>query len=159
MCEPRPGDRLSELLAEAKSLATRYYDLTGRPLGITGEVAEYEASRLLGMQLAEVRQAGFDATYDVEDKRIRVQIKGRRLPENPSPGQRIGQIRLDKEWDSVALVLLGPDFEAREIWEAERDAIEQALTEPGSKARNERGALSVNKFKAIGRLRWEKTHG
>lgn len=57
------------------------------------------------------------------------------------------------------MVLLDEDFNATEIYEAEiyeaeRAAVEEALTRPGSKSRNERGALSVGTFKAIGRLRW-----
>jgi type I restriction modification DNA specificity protein len=35
-----------------------------------------------------------------------------------------------------------------------REAVLAALAARGSKARNERGALGVAKFKAIGRLRW-----
>ena len=38
--------------ASAKQLARRYHELTGKPLGVTGEVAEYEAHRLLGVELA-----------------------------------------------------------------------------------------------------------
>ncbi|WP_323164999.1 hypothetical protein [Pseudomonas atacamensis] len=38
-----------EVLREAKVLARRYYDLTGKPLGITGEVAEYEAAMKLNL--------------------------------------------------------------------------------------------------------------
>jgi hypothetical protein len=58
----------------------------------------------------------------------------------------------------VLLVLLDENFEAKEIYEAsERRSWLAALSAPGSKARNERGALSVNKFKAIGKLRWKRT--
>lgn len=32
-----------EVLCEAKALAQEYRNLTGKPLGVTGEVAEYEA--------------------------------------------------------------------------------------------------------------------
>jgi hypothetical protein len=49
------------LLDEAKSIAKRYKHLTGRPLGITGEVGEVEAATLLDLELAQVRQSGFDA--------------------------------------------------------------------------------------------------
>ena len=49
-----------ELLAEAKKLAQKFYAATGKPLGITGEVAEYEAARLLNLQLTPARQAGYD---------------------------------------------------------------------------------------------------
>jgi len=47
-----------EILREAKKLAQEYRQLTGKPLGITGEVAEYEAARLLGVELTPARQAG-----------------------------------------------------------------------------------------------------
>ena len=50
-----------KLLKEAKELAREYYGLTGKPLGVTGEVAEYEAARLLGLELTPARQAGYDA--------------------------------------------------------------------------------------------------
>jgi hypothetical protein len=53
-------------------------------------------------------------------------------------------------------VLLDENFDAAEIHEAEREAVLAALAAPGSKARNERGALGVAKFKAIGRLRWRR---
>jgi len=45
-------------------------------------------------------------------------------------------------------------FDLRWIFEAERPAIEEALKAPGSKARNDRGALSLAKFKSIGRQVW-----
>ena len=46
--------RLRELIGEVKVLAREYYLLTGRPLGVTGEIAEYEAARILGLKLAPV---------------------------------------------------------------------------------------------------------
>ena len=52
------------------------------------------------------------------------------------------------------MVLLDERFDATAIYEAERDAVIAALSKPGSKARNERGALSVSKFKSIGIVRW-----
>ena len=73
---------------------------------------------------------------------------------NCKPGQRLGSIDVKKDWNAVLMVLLDENFDAIEIHEAERTAILAALTAPGSKARNERGALGVNKFKAIGKLRW-----
>jgi hypothetical protein len=54
------------------------------------------------------------------------------------------------------MVLLDINFDAIAIYEAERQAVLDALAAPGSKARNERGALAVSKFKSIGRLRWRK---
>lgn len=40
-----------ELLRQAKLLAVRHRQLTGEPLGITGEVAEFEAAAILGLDL------------------------------------------------------------------------------------------------------------
>lgn len=145
---------LESVIAAAKAVAKHYRNLTGRPLGITGEIAEYEAARLLGLRLADVRQDGYDAIRETGGVMRKLQVKGRCILDDSKPGQRIGAIRLEKNWDGVLLVLMDGDFEPLEIYEANRDAIEVALTEPGSIARNERGALSVSKFKSIGRRVW-----
>ena len=73
---------------------------------------------------------------------------------NCKPGQRIGSIDVEKDFDSVLLVLLDENFDATAICEADRQNVLADLSAPGSKARNERGAIGVAKFKAIGRLRW-----
>jgi len=54
------------------------------------------------------------------------------------------------------MVLLDANFDAFEMYEAERPAVVEVLTAPGSRARNERGAMTVSKFKSIGRLRWRR---
>ncbi|MDI1226921.1 MAG: hypothetical protein PSY14_04470 [bacterium] len=149
-------DRIIEILRDAKNLAQEYRLLTGKPLGITGEVAEYEAARLLGLQLTAARQAGYDATEVREGEPWRLQIKGRCILPDSKPGQRIGSINVDKEWDSVLLVLLDENLEAFEIHEAMRVDVLNALSAPGSKARNERGALAISKFKSIGKKRWQR---
>ena len=138
-------EEIGEVICAAKKAAKRYYQLTGRPLGITGEVAEYEAARLLELDLEKVRQAGYDATRKDGSK---AQIKGRRILGGSQSG-RLGSIKLDKEWDVVVLVLLDENFDPIEIYQAQRPEITKALKEPGSKARNERGQLSISKFKSI----------
>jgi hypothetical protein len=149
-------ERIIEILGDAKRLAQEYRHLTGKPLGITGEVAEYEAARILGVKLTPARQAGFDAIETINGHERRLQIKGRCLLDKRRRSQQLGTIRTDKEWDAVLMVLLDQNFDAVEIYEAERDAIIAALTAPGSRARNERGAMAVSKFKAIGTLRWRQ---
>ena len=147
-------ERVLEILRDAKALAREYYQLTGKPLGVTGEVAEYEAARLLGVELGPARQAGYDAVEQRNGATRHLQIKGRCLLPNCKPGQRLGSIDITKDWDAVLMVLLDERFDATAIYEAERDAVIAALSKPGSKARNERGALSVSKFKSIGIIRW-----
>lgn len=150
------NNRIMDILRDVKKLAQEYRVLTGKPLGITGEVAEYEVARILGVELTPARQAGYDAVERKDGSARRLQIKGRCLLANCKPGQRLGSIDVNKDWDAVLLVLLDENFDATEIYEAQRAAVLAALSAPGSKARNERGALGVNKFKAIGQLRWQR---
>jgi hypothetical protein len=150
-------DRIFGILGEAKRLAQEYRRLTGKPLGITGEVAEYEAVRILGVELTPARQAGYDAVETRDGTVRRLQIKGRCLLDNCKPGQRLGSICIEKQWDAVLMVLLDQNFDAVEIYEADRTAVVAVLSAPGSKARNERGAMAVSKFKSIGRLRWQRS--
>ena len=120
------------VLKQAKEAAIYFRVLTGKPLGITDEVAEYEAAWILGLELAEARQPGFDAIRREGTKNIRIQIKGRRIPRDVKLGQRLGSIRFNHMWDSVVLVLLDEDFEPYEMYEAKRGAIKRAITRPGS---------------------------
>jgi hypothetical protein len=143
---------IEKLLSTAKVLAKKYHTLTGKPLGITGEVAEFTAFKLLKLKPVEARQPGYDATRPSTGEKI--QIKGRCLPKGSSKGGRLGTIQLNKPWDTVVLVLMDKDFEVLSIYEAKREAIKKALMAPGSKARNVRGALAISKFKAIGKQIW-----
>jgi hypothetical protein len=143
-----------KLLREVKLLAREYDELTGKPLGVTGEIAEYEAARILKVELAPARQSGYDAVRVVKGRTQRLQIKGRRLTPSSKASQRVGSIGLKKEWDVVLLVLLDQDYEPTAIYEAGRRALKAALEKPGSKARNERGALAVSQFRSIGRQIW-----
>jgi hypothetical protein len=133
------SDRVFNILREAKRLAQEYYRLTGKPLGVTGEVAEFEAARILGVELTAARQPGYDATETRDGITRRLQIKGRCLLPGCKPGQRLGRIDIKKDFDAVLLVLLDENFHATAMYEAERAAVAAALTKPGSKARNEKG--------------------
>lgn len=147
-------DRVMTLLHNAKLLAQEYRALTGKPLGITGEVAEYEAARILRLRLTPARHAGYDATRESDGRKY--QIKGRRILPGSKPGQRLGAIDITKEFDAVLLVLLDENFNAQAIYETERSAVIEALTRPGSRARNERNAMGVALFKRIGREVWSQ---
>lgn len=54
----------------------------------------------------------------------------------------------------MLLVLLDERYNPTAIYEADRRAVRDALVAPGSRARNERGQLSVSKFKSIGQRIW-----
>jgi hypothetical protein len=134
-------------------LAQEYRKLTGKPLGITGEVAEYEAARLLGLKLTAARTAGYDAIRP-RGRNRRVSIKGRCLHPGASNSQRLGRIDVDKDFDSVLLVMMDENFEATAIYEAPRAPVVAALTREGSKSRNERGQLAVAQFIRIANKVW-----
>lgn len=155
MNNSKPPDlkEVGDLLRAAKKIAKRYRELTDRPLGITGEVAEYEACRLLGLELADVRSPGYDAVRQTSSGLCRLQIKARVL-NSEKAGGRVGSIDITKEWDAVLLVILNPDFDAIAIYEAPRADVVAAIEKPGSKARNERHALSVQQFRAIAEKIW-----
>jgi hypothetical protein len=148
----RDPEEIAAVLERARAVAIDYYRLTRKPLGITGEIGEYEASRLLGLKLSAAREAGYDA---IDHTGHRYQIKARWINEDGlRKSQRLGSIKLTHPWDSVLLVILDMEFRAIGIWQAEREAIAVAIAAPGGKARNERGSLTVSKFKSIGREIW-----
>jgi len=144
--------RALEILSQAKRLAQEYYQVTGKPLGVTGEVAEYEVARLLNLELAPARTPGYDAIRLSDGKQV--QIKGRRILPTSKPGQRVPKIDVSKAFDSVLLVLLDENFDATAIYEAERASVIATLVAPESRARNDRGMMAISKFKAIGRKIW-----
>src|SRR5687768_6735571 len=118
--------RVLEILGEAKRLAQEYRALTDKPLGVTGEVAEFEAARLLRIDLTPARSAGYDAVRASDGRKY--QIKGRCILPGCKPAQRLGSIDVVKEFDAVLLVLLDQNFETLEICEADRKPVVEALT-------------------------------
>lgn len=145
---------LAGLLERARKIGTAYYQLTGKPLGITGEIGEYEAARLMGLTLMDARAPGYDAVG--KDGR-RVQIKARMcVPERAFGGQRLGAIKTASEFDTVMLVMLDTGYRPWIIWEAFRQPILEALAVPGSRSR-ERGALSIAKFRSLATEVWRRS--
>jgi hypothetical protein len=151
---------VEKLIGEARRLAAEYRRATGKPLGgISAEIAENDAAQLLDLELCRPPVGGYDAVGRGAREGKRIQIKGRAIFDERKGGQRIGQLKVEQDWDSVMLVLMDENYEPCEIYEAERDAILEALDESGSSKRTKRGALSVARFKNIGRLVWERGAG
>lgn len=148
-------DRVREILATIKPLAAEYYRLTGKPLGVTGEVAEYVAAEVLGLDLAPARMAGYDATRTRPDGTVeRIQIKGRASGATSKASQRLGTLKRDAACDVALLVLLdNATLDLRQIWEAPYPAVVKLLEREGSKSR-ERGALGVSEFKRVAVQIW-----
>ncbi len=148
-------NRIRAILATVKPLAAEYYRLTGKPLGVTGEVAEYVVAQKLRLKLAPPRMAGHDAIRETSNGDERIQIKGRAFDRTSKRSQRIGKIKAEAACDKVILVLLdNATLEPVEMWEAAYDQVIVHLKKPGSKARNERGSMSVTAFKKIAEAVW-----
>lgn len=141
------------VIKEAKRNAKQYRLLTGKPLGITGEVGEFIAADLLNLELVDARHPGYDAIG--QDGR-RIQIKSRCILPKAKPGQRMGRIRLDHDFDTVLLVLMDEDFEPLEIYEAKYSDVKVELEKEGSISRNVRGTLGISKFKSISSKLWSR---
>jgi hypothetical protein len=159
--EAAGSEELFKLLADVKRLAQRYYELTGgRSLGVTGEVAEYEAARLLDdVELAPPRERGYDAVRRVRNRDQLLQIKGRCIQPDSKSGQRIGRIYLDKPWDVALMVLLNERYETTAIYEATRPDLEPSLREYEKKAKEKARSVEgmpVTRFKELGRRIWPR---
>ena len=154
MSTPYVADKL---IAQARQLAAEYRRAMGRPLpGISNEIAEHDAVRLLGLEPKSSAEGGWDAIDPANGHKI--QIKSRTIFDESKGGQRVGQLKLNQDWDAVVLVLMDEDYEPYEIYQAERPDIEEFVGESHS-SRAKRGALSVARFKIIGRLRWDSANG
>ena len=151
---------VDKLIAEARRLSAEYRKATGRPLGgVSGEIAEYDAARLMDLEICEPKPGGYDAIGRGKRAGMRIQIKGRTIFDEGKAGQRIGQLKVEQGWDSVMLVLMDENLDAFEIYEAAREDIMQAVTDSNVSNRNKRGAMSVAKFKAISQLVWTRENG
>lgn len=148
-----------KLVTEARRLAAEYKKATGKALGISGEIAEFDAASKLNLDLCDDRSKGYDAIGKGVREGKRVQIKGRAIFDEQKSGQRIGQLKTEQEWDSVVLVLMDENYEATEIFEADREIIIDALNESTSSNRKKRGAMSIAKFKIISDLVWSSEQG
>jgi hypothetical protein len=143
-------NQIENILERSKELAIEYKKLTGRPLGITGEIGEFTAAKLLNLKLTEARQAGYDA---IDDKKEKIQIKTRCLDQ--IKGYRLGKLSMNQEWDSVIFVHLNHEYEPVSIHKAYRKEVLMELERPGSKTRNERGLLGIRKFLSISKEIWK----
>lgn len=150
---------VDKLISEARRIAAEYRRATGKPLGISAEIARYDACTYLGLEAHE-DAIGYDAIgLKGEREGCRFQIKGRAIFDEKKGGQRLGQIKIGQNWDKILLVLMNEDFETTDIYEASRVDILECIDEAGSSNRQKRGAMSVARFKRIAHLVWNRGEG
>lgn len=117
--------RIKDIFERLRALAIEYREYGH--LGITGEIAEYEAAIALRYDLWSARNPGFDLT-DVKGNRY--QVKGY-FPRRKSDGS-IPTIKKSTDaapWDYVLLVLLDNDYRAERIYQISAEKLEQFFTD------------------------------
>jgi hypothetical protein len=150
---------LDRLIGETRRLAAEYRRATGKTLPVTAELAIQDAIRLLRLEPAPPGTVGHDAIRLRAGRRERLQIKGRAIFDENKPGHRIGQLKVEQDWDALILVLMDEQYEPCEIYEADRDTIFEHLNEGDGSQRNRKGAMSVARFKIIGNRVWTREGG
>lgn len=151
---------LEKLIAETRRLAADYRRATGKSLAVSSEIAKHDACVQLQLEPINTDESGgYDAIgMQAPWKDLRIQVKGRAIFDEGKSGQRIGQLKLDKDWDAVVVVLMDEDFKPFEMYLATRRDVIDALKEDTSKRRN-RGVMSVAKFKHIAQRVWTAGEG
>lgn len=144
---------VDKLMAEARRLAAEYRRVTGKTLPISGEIAIHDAARLLNLDLPADPHLGHDAQRSVPGGSELLQIKARVVFDEVKGAHRLGEMKLDRTWDALLLVLMDQHYEPFEIYEARRADIEAAL---GRKQSRKKGTLTVPQFKIIGKLAWSR---
>ena len=146
---------VDKLITETRRIASEYRKATGKILPVTPEIAINDAVSILKLTPNNDNNLPFDATLQLENKTLKVQIKGRAIFNEKRQGHRLGQLKLEQDWDAVVLVIMNDEFMPQEIYMAERDVI---LDELGDNA-NKKGAMTVAKFKIIADLLWTEDAG
>lgn len=149
--------QVDKLMAEARRLAADYRRATGKTLAISGEIAVSDAIGALGLEPAPGGANGYDAVRRRPDgSEEKIQVKGRVVFEDTRRPHRLGQLKLDGEWDVTVLVLMDENYEPFEMIEARRAVLAELLEDVKP---SRKGTLSVGRFRAVGRLAWTRATG
>ncbi len=145
-------------MQQARQLSANYRRTTGKTLsGVSGEISVYDAIRLLHLAAAPdqigYEAIGIETSGDLQGDKI--QIKGRTIFSDTRGTQRIGQLKMEQNWDSVVLVLLDDDYDAFEIYEIDRATLTDNIVDKESK-KAKKGAMTVARFKKIATLAWSR---
>jgi hypothetical protein len=146
---------VDKLITETRRIAREYRLATGKILPVTPEIAIHDAISILKLIPNEEKNSGYDATYERGDERLKVQIKGRAIFDDKKQGYRIGEVKREREWDCIILVIMNADFMPVEIYMAKREIILDKLEEKNKK----KGAMTIAKFKLISELLWTEQFG
>lgn len=145
---------MAALMQQTRQLAARYRQTTGNTLPITTEIARYDVAKALNLILNEDPSLGFDAYGQQEREGQRILIRGRVIFQNSQSSPKLGQIQLQGSWDRVMMVLFDDDYQAIEIYEADKATIIDTFDGKFGGKSKKKGIMSVAQFKVIGQCIW-----
>ncbi len=137
---------IGELMEQTRSLAADYRASTGKALPVGGEIAMYDAARLLRLLEPAEPLAGVDLL--TEDQHARYQVKSRAMFAGAKSAPRLGSINPNGNWTHILLVLMNESYQTTHLYTLNR---ETALSEAKVGGKN---AMTVAKFKVIGECIW-----
>jgi hypothetical protein len=144
---------VDKLMSEARRLATEYRRVTGKTLPVSGEIAVNDAVRLLNLEPVSDQALGYDATLTRDGTPERFQIKARVVFDEAKGAHRLGELKLDKPWDTLLLVLMNSEYETVEIYAVPRALVIATLA---GRASQKKGTLTVPRIKIIGTRVWSR---
>lgn len=148
---------VDKLIEETRRLAAQFRLTTGTMLPVSAEIARYDVSHHLNLELIN-NNCSYDAIGRKERDGLHIQIKSRVIGDSVKPGHRIGKLNPDADWDMTILSLMDNNFEPQEMYEATHAEIIETLSKSKSN-RSKRGVISVAKFMIISQLVWTKELG
>lgn len=144
---------VDKLMAEARRLAAEYRRVTGKTLPLSGEIAVNDAVRLLGLQAAATTDVGYDAFKGTDQACERFLIKARVVFDEQRGAHRLAELKFDRPWDTLLLVLLDAAYETVEIYAVSRARAAAALADGSG---GKKPSLSVPRIKIIGSRVWAR---
>ncbi len=149
---------VDKLITETRRIASEYRKATGKILPVTPEIAINDAISILKLTPNNDNRLPYDAVMERDGKKIRIQVKGRAIFNEKKQGHRIGQLKLEQDWDAIVLVIMDEEFFPQELYMANRDVIMNEL-EGKDSSQNRKGAMTIAKFKVIADLVWTAEGG
>ena len=140
--------QIGELMEQTRQLAADFRISTGKTLPVGGEIALYDASRLLGLGEPDTPTAGID--LQSSDSSTRFQVKSRALFSGAKSAPRLGSINPNGNWTHLLLVLMNESYQTTHLYTLE---LKVALSEANIGGKN---AMTVAKFKVIGDCIWSQ---
>ncbi len=140
---------LEKLMEQTRKLAAEYRDKTGQTLPVSSELAHFDVQTIFHLNPPEVVEQGIDFVGGKDFEGKRIHIKSRVIFDEARSNHRLGQFNQKANWNYVILVIYDAEYQVHEIFGIDRAILLEAID-----SGNKRGAVSVNKFKAIGECLW-----